>query len=96
MITKEQIIKLADDLLIALNKEEITDLLNDFKALKERMKLINNVKGLKKTDILSFPQDIKTTVLRDDKDVANISTTDALKNSSNAYEDIIEVPKVVG
>lgn len=96
MITKEQIIKLADDLLIALNKEEVNDLINNFKALKESMKLINNVKGLEKTDILSFPQDIKTAVLRDDKEVANISTTDALKNSSKAYEDLIEVPKVVG
>ncbi len=96
MFTKEKILKYADDLLIKLNDEEVNDLLKEFDEIDKSMNMINNIDGLAHVKPLSFPQDIKTTVLRDDNDTTNISTSDALKNSSNAFEDVIEVPKVVG
>ena len=96
MFTRDKIIDYADKLLIGLSEEEVDLLLSEFDVINENMEMINKIDGLKEVKPLSFPQMLETKVLREDTNVKNISTEDALKNSGDVIEDVVCVPKVVG
>lgn len=96
MFTKELMNKYANDLLFDLSEEEVNLLLEEFDVIRENMEIISNIEGISEVEPLSFPYDITVSSLRDDEDLKNISTEDALKNCHDKIEDVAIVPKVVG
>ncbi|MBR4230895.1 MAG: hypothetical protein IKR74_01895 [Bacilli bacterium] len=96
MFTKELMNKYANDLLFDLSEEEVNLLLEEFDVIRENMEIISNIEGISEVEPLSFPYDITVSSLRDDEDLQNISTEDALKNCHDKIEDVAIVPKVVG
>jgi len=96
MFTKELIEDYADKLLIGLSDEECDLLLKEFDVIKEKMDIISHIEGIEKVEPLSFPQEIMTKFYREDNNVSNIKTEDALKNAGDKIEDVVIVPKVVG
>ena len=96
MFTKELLNKYANDLLFDLSEEEVNLLLEEFDVIRENMEIISNIEGISEVEPLSFPYDITVSSLRDDEDLQNISTEDALKNCHDKIEDVAIVPKVVG
>ena len=96
MFTKEILQKYANDLLFDLTDEEINLLLKEFDAINAHMEMINNIEGISKIEPMSYPQEISSSVLRNDEEESNLATSDVLVNSGDTIEDVIVVPKVVG
>ena len=96
MFTKEMIKDYADKLLFELSDEQVDTLLEEFSVIKDNMDIIANISNIDKVNPLSFPQEIYIDRLRDDKEIHNIDSSDALKNSDDVIEDVISIPKVVG
>ena len=96
MFTKDEIIDYADKLLIGLTDEEVQDILDEFDVIKENMDIIANFDNIESVMPLSYPQDLRLNHLRLDEDSNNMSTSDALLNAPEKYEDVVIVPKVVG
>ncbi len=95
MFTKEIIDDYADKLLIGLSDEENKELLEEFDVIKENMEIISHIEGIENVKPLSFPYDITINSLRDDQNMRNITTDEALANCGDKIEDVVEVPKVV-
>ena len=96
MFTKELMNKYANDLLFDLSDDEVNLLLEEFDVIRENMDIISNIEGISEVEPLSFPYDITISSLREDEDISNITTEDALLNCHDKIEDVAVVPKVVG
>ena len=93
--TKEYFKKLANQIMLDLNDEEIKSLQSDFEVLLQQMELLNKI-DTSDVEEMIYPFETPTTFLRVDEVSNVLSQKDALKNAPEVKEGQIVVPKVVG
>ncbi len=93
-ITKEGLIKLADNLMLKLSDQEIDESLLEFYVLSEQL---TQLKQIDTEGVLPmiYPFESSTTYLRDDENVHVVAQDEILSNAPNRFHQFIVVPKVV-
>ena len=86
----------ANNLLFDMSDDEYITLLNEFDTIISQIELINKIDGIDEAIPMSFSYEIYTDELREDIPDGNLTTEEALKNSSNVVDGMIKLPKVVG
>ena len=95
MITKENLKKYANKLMFDMNDKEYETLQNEFDIILKQMDLIGNIKNIASVEPMTFPFELNSVELRDDKESRNIEIEDALSNTGSKKGREIRVPKVV-
>ena len=93
--TKELVDSYADKLLIGLTEEENKMVLDEFEKIDETINLINDIKGIKDVEPMSYAIDDFVCALREDIVEESVDIDDLLSNCDVKLNDEIKVPKVV-
>lgn len=94
-MNKTEIKKLAEDILITLTPEEETAFVAEFAYFKKLASLLEKLPNVDKVEPLMFPFEVKQTYLREDVVEPTPGAKQILKNSKNAKDGFVIVPKVV-
>lgn len=95
--TSEEIIFLADKLLIGLNEKEANSLIDELSFITNEIEKISSIKEINNLEPQTHPFDLYEATLRDDLDyVEGHNIEDLLSNADATIGKEIEVPKVVG
>ena len=94
-VTKEVLQESANRLLINLNDEELETLLSDFDIIISQMKLIGDIPDVDDVEPMTFPFEITSNYLRDDKVETPLNKEEVLKNAHDIVDGQIRLPKVV-
>lgn len=92
---KKYLQKVANELFIALTDSEADALLVAFKYFSTQAKLLENIKGIDEAEPLIFPFPVTRAFLREDIVVDTPTSEEILKNSRNAKDGFVIIPKVV-
>jgi aspartyl-tRNA(Asn)/glutamyl-tRNA(Gln) amidotransferase subunit C len=93
MISREEILKLAELARLSLSDEEIEQLQNDLDEMLEFVKQLQQV-DTEGVEPMSHSIDLKS-VMRPDKLTASLPVEEALKNAPARIGDFFKVPKVI-
>lgn len=92
----ESLKKFAKNLMFDMEERQYETLLDEFSIILQQMELISNIEGIDSVEPMSFPFEVETTYLREDKALPPLDVNEALKNAGNSVvEDQIRLPKVV-
>ena len=91
---KEEIKKLANNLMFDVNDEEISRIQQDFISINKMLEMLDeiNTDGVEE---MVYPLNTITTYLRDDEPSKVISQEEAISNAHKVKQGHIVVPKVV-
>ena len=91
---KEEIKKLARDILLELNDREAEDIAAEFEKLGRMLSIFEEIdtEGLR---ALVYPFDNETEYLRDDIPKRPLSKDEVLANAGKKTEDYVSVPRVL-
>lgn len=94
--TKEEIINLADKLLIGVSDSEAVDIIEELNFVTSSMNAILDIKELNSTEPIMHPFDLFETTLREDDDnIDGDNIDDILSNADYTQGREVEVIKVV-
>ena len=96
MFTKDEIINYAKNLLIGLNDEEASTILNEFDEINRNIEQINHIDNLKEVEPAFMPYDLYQTSFREDVSEESIDIDSLLANTKDYDGREVKVPKVVG
>lgn len=95
--TNEEVTYLADKLLIGIDENEATDIVEELTFVANCMNVISEIKEIDNLDPLTHPFDLYETTLREDDDYEEgHDIDDLLSNADFTQGREVEVPKVVG
>lgn len=95
-VNKEVLKDAASRLLFDMKEEEYDTLLDEFEIITRQLKLMDDIEGLKEVEPLSFPYDLKISLMREDVVGENIlSKEEVLGEAKTTRDGQIELPKVV-
>lgn len=94
MLSKEEVLHIAQLARISLNEEEIEKYRKDLKTLLNEVEKINKIEGYD-NEILIAPWS-EDSVLRKDEEGEMLSPKEVIQNAPHHAGNYIEVPKVVG
>lgn len=95
MITKEKLKNYANKLMFDMNDDEYETLLKEFDVISKYMDLFGEIENIESVEPMTFPFELDSVALRNDKDSRNIEIEDALSNTGSKKGREISVPKVV-
>ncbi len=94
MINRQEIEKLAKQLMLSLSDEEIGELIEEFKIFDKHLELLNQV-DTSTTEPMVYGRDYIETTLRSDALTDNLSVEDVLENAPSKVDDFFKVTAVV-
>lgn len=94
--TKEMVVDYADKLLIGLNEEEISRVLDEFEVIDETINTINEIENISSVEPMTHCLDDFEYELREDEVEESCTLDEILSNCDLHNGREIEVPKVVG
>ena len=97
MITKEMLKDYARKLMFDMEDKEYDTLQDEFEIILKQMKLIENIKDIKKTEPLFYPYVSYEAKLRCDEinEMEMLSVNEVLENTEHQVRDQVKVPRVV-
>jgi len=95
-VTKDLLKTAANKLMFDMSDEQYETLLEEFDVIVKQMELVGKIKGVDEVEPMTFPYEIKTTFLREDKATKPLDRDEALKNAKDVVDGQIRLPKVVG
>lgn len=97
MITKEMLKDYARKLMFDMEDKEYDTLQDEFEIILKQMKLIENIKDIKKTEPLFYPYVSYEAKLRCDEvnEMEMLSVSEVLANTKHQVRDQVKVPRVV-
>ena len=97
MITKEMLKDYARKLMFDMEDKEYYTLQDEFEIILKQMKLIENIKDIKKTEPLFYPYVSYEAKLRCDEvnEMEMLSVSEVLANTEHQVRDQVKVPRVV-
>lgn len=96
-VDKDVLKDAASRLLFDMKDEEYDTLLDEFDIITRQLKLMDDIPGLNEVEPMSFPYDLKISLLREDVVGKNIlSKEEVLSEAKDVRDGQIELPKVVG
>ena len=94
-MNKDDILYLADKLLIDLTDEEVEKLENEFSYIEKNMDLINNIEGINEVNPMHMVPFNDLVYLREDTYEKSLSKEEIIKNCKDVLDEQVRVPKVV-
>lgn len=94
-VDKETLKTAANKLMFEMSDEQYDNLLNEFDIIIKQMNLIGDIEGVDEVEPMTFPFDVTSTYLRDDKATSPLSRDDALRNAKDVVDGQIRLPRVV-
>jgi aspartyl/glutamyl-tRNA(Asn/Gln) amidotransferase C subunit len=94
-MNKEEIRKLAAEILITLTPEEEATFAAEFAYFKELAKLLEALPNIDEKEPMVFPFKVTQTYLKEDTPEESPGAKEILKNSKNVKDTFVVIPKVV-
>lgn len=94
-IDKETLKTAANKLMFEMSEEQYNNLLNEFDVITTQMELIGKIEGVDNATPMTFPFDVTSTYLREDKATEPLDRDVALKNAKDVVDGQIRLPRVV-
>ena len=94
-VNKEVLKDAANRLMFDMNDEEYDLLLNEFDIILKQMEMLGHIPEIDEEKPMTFPFDVRTTLMREDIPETPLDREEALKNAGNKKENQIKIPKVL-
>ena len=95
-VNKEVLKVAANKLMFTMEESQYDTLLEEFDTILKQMGIIGKIPGVDEAEPMTFPFDVTTTYLREDKVEQPLDRDEALRNASDVVDGQIRLPKVVG
>ncbi|PPE04159.1 hypothetical protein [Williamsoniiplasma lucivorax] len=93
-LTEENIIELADDIMLELNEEEIEDIASTNDLMKQKFSKVFDIQTIG-VSAMHYPLEQPHTFLREDEPARNIDQKFVLDNAPQVSGDFVVIEKVV-
>ena len=94
-VNKETLKTAANKLMFDMSDEQYDNLLNEFDVILKQMELIGDIEGVDDASPMTFPFDVTSTYLREDKATAPEDRDVVLRNAKDVVDGQIRLPRVV-